>query len=495
MHILKMFIAVVVMALFASAAYSQITIASSASIKGTVALQGTAGGTIPSEIQMSATIHPTAGGATTTVFVASDGQYHIASVPAGDYVLRIDAPGFLSAEAPTVTVVNAEYLMPPVQLRGGLANTDVIVDIQDLSAIAAWFGNTLTGRIDSSGRYVDINADGVVSIRDISVAASNFGATSPDFWSESAQISTTPNLKVAFIGDQGINDDAEAVLNLIISEGADLVLHQGDLWYDPETDPQMVIDWEAQLDSTLGPDFPYFVSAGNHDVISLGVWSQYQSLLQARIDRIPEVVCQSVDEGVGVKSACVYEGLFFLLLGPGTLGSGFDAYIDSNLTQSDSIWRICSWHYNMTKMQIGGKLDVAGWGPYRECREGGAIIATGHQHSYERTKTLSNLEFQEKDSDWPDPQVLRVGGGSTFVFVSGLGGRGPSHQLRCLPTTPPYGCEGVWAMIYSIEQGSTPGALFIEFNVDGDPNKGIGYFKNIDQEIIDSFTVYAEMTP
>ena len=40
---------------------------------------------------------------------------------------------------------------------------------------------------------------------------------------------------VAFIGDQGINNDSRAVLQLIRSEAVDLVLHQGDLDYQNMT--------------------------------------------------------------------------------------------------------------------------------------------------------------------------------------------------------------------------------------------------------------------
>ena len=33
------------------------------------------------------------------------------------------------------------------------------------------------------------------------------------------------------------------------------------------------------------------------------------------------------------------------------------------------------------------------------------------------------------------------------------------------------------------------GALFIDFNVDGDPNRAHAYFKNIDGEIIDEYEI------
>ncbi len=72
--------------------------------------------------------------------------------------------------------------------------------------------------------------------------------------------------------------------------------------------------------------------------------------------------------------------------------------------------------------------------------------------------------------------------GSTFVFVSGLGGRSTRHQVGSGP---------IWASIYTSSQGAKDGALFITFNVGGDPNKAQGEFVNIDGEVIDLFTVRA----
>jgi hypothetical protein len=305
-----------------------------------------------------------------------------------------------------------------------------------------------------------------------------------------AAAETPPSFKVAFIGDQGINSNAEAVLNLIADEGAHMVLHQGDFGYGAETDPQTAIDWDNQITSILGADFPYFASIGNHDV---GNWPTYQQLLLDRLALVPDATCSG---DYGVQSACSYQGLFFILSGIGMEPWVPDygphvAYIADQLANDDSIWRICSWHMNQNAMQVGTGLDLIGWGAYEECREAGAIIATAHEHSYHRTKTLSNTEFQIVHPLRPDPDLVQVASGSTFVFVSGLGGASIRDQDRCPPTTPPYGCGGEWASIYTSDQGANYGALFIEFNVDGDPRKAAGYFKDINGVIADSFTVIA----
>jgi len=271
------------------------------------------------------------------------------------------------------------------------------------------------------------------------------------------------------------------VLQLVKEEGADLLLLLGD--FDYGDDPAA---WNAMLDEVLGPDFPVFAVAGNHDVAR---WDAYQHLLEERLRRTAGARC---DGEYGVNAACEYRGLFFVLSGAGTLGSGHAHFIEESLAGSDAIWRVCAWHKNRSAMQVGGKPDEVSWDVYESCRRGGAIVATAHEHSYERTRTLADLRDRRIDPAWPEVGRLRVGGGSTFVFVSGLGGRSIRGQGRCHPSRPPYGCGFEWASIYTATQGATFGALFIEFGVGGDPRAARGYFRNVRGETIDSFTVRAE---
>ncbi len=298
---------------------------------------------------------------------------------------------------------------------------------------------------------------------------------------------TSPNLKVAFIGDQDANANAIAVLQLIANEGAHAVLHQGD--FDYSDDPDL---WDANITAVLGEDFPYFASVGNHDDSKFYGPGGYQDKLLQRLARMTGASCTG---NLGVNSACTYQGLFFILSGAGTLGSGHEAYIREQLAADSSIWRVCSWHKNQNAMQVGQKGDEVGWGPYEACRELGAIVATGHEHSYERTKTLVSTELQTVDPDWPARDVLRMAPGATFVFVSGLGGYSIRNQDRCLPTTYPYGCNGEWAKIHTSDQNAQFGALFIEFHVHGIPTEARGYFKNVNGEIVDQFTITSQMVP
>jgi len=291
---------------------------------------------------------------------------------------------------------------------------------------------------------------------------------------------TPVDFKVAFIGDQGLGSDAEAVLTLIRSEGADAVIHQGD--FDYQDDPAA---WEAMIDGILGPDFPYFASVGNHDTAAFYGAGGYQEVLADRMARLG--VPWTGD--LGVQSFHHFQGILVVLTAPGVYGDGdgdHDLFIRDVLAGDDSIWKISSWHKNMTAMQVGGKGNDTGWGVYEESRRGGAIIATGHEHSYSRTHLLSSMERQTVAST-EQPLVLRADDpetaadeGTSFAFVSGLGGKSIRDQER----------DGDWwASIYSSTQGASDGALFGVFNHQGDPRLARFYFKDVDGNVPDEFLV------
>lgn len=66
-------------------------------------------------------------------------------------------------------------------------------------------------------------------------------------------IASPENFKVAFVGDQGLGENARAVLQLIKDENADMVLHQGDFDYKDDQE-----NWDQQINDVLGPNFPLF---------------------------------------------------------------------------------------------------------------------------------------------------------------------------------------------------------------------------------------------
>lgn len=285
---------------------------------------------------------------------------------------------------------------------------------------------------------------------------------------------------LAFIGDQGWEpagsaDGPRAVLQLIEDEGADAVLHQGD--FDYLDDPAA---WEGQIDDLLGPDFPYFVSVGNHDTDAWAGAGGYRERMEARAARLGF----TWDGELGERSALHFRGIHLLFGAPGTLGSDntvYSDYFDGRLATDTSTWRICSWHKNQRLMQVGGKSDEAGWEVYESCRAGGAIIATGHEHSYSRTHLLSNMESQTIAST---ADTLHLTTGASFAFVSGLGGKSIRDQELA---------GDWWAAIYTSDQDANHGALFGVFNVDGRSDLAYFYFKDIDGNVADSFWVVSDV--
>ncbi len=94
-------------------------------------------------------------------------------------------------------------------------------------------------------------------------------------------------------------------------------------------------------------------------------------------------------------------------------------------------------------MQLGGKDDDVGWQAYEACREGGAIVATAHEHSYSRTHLMDDFKSRSVASG---SNILVIEKGKCFVFVSGLGGRGIRDQER----------DGDWwAARYTEDRGAT----------------------------------------
>ncbi len=295
---------------------------------------------------------------------------------------------------------------------------------------------------------------------------------------------TPANLKIAFIGDQGLGADAVAVLNLIKAEHAQAVVHVGDFDYDDNP-----VAWEAQINLVLGDNFPYFATIGNHDERAWDGPRGYQRYLMDRLRRLGI----AWDGDLGIQSSVRYKGILLLLTAPGVRNSSelsHEAYIRERLAADRSIWSISSWHKDMERMQVGGKGDDTGWGVYDESANGGAIIVAGHEHSYSRSHLLSSMSTQTVAST---ADVMTVTKGQSFVVVSGLGGQ----SIRAQRLAGPW-----WARIYAskclrndqvCQPNATFGAFFGVFNVDGIANKADFYFKDIKGKIVDRFTVMSDV--
>ncbi len=206
----------------------------------------------------------------------------------------------------------------------------------------------------------------------LSCANSHQEETASEDTEEEPESSEVSEVKIAFIGDQGLGENAQAVLLLMQSEGADVVFHQGDFDYTDDPDA-----WDNQINEILGEDFPYLASIGNHDETE---WEGYQ-------------------------------------------------------TNS-------------------------------------------------RTYLMEDLENQVISST---SNNLVLEKGKTFVFVSGLGGNSIREEDDELALNP------WWASVYTETQGADYGALFCTFNVDQMEGEGNCYFKDINGNIPDEFTLTSEV--
>ena len=287
-----------------------------------------------------------------------------------------------------------------------------------------------------------------------------------------SEVTTDKNLKIAMVGDTDHGSNYKNVMALVKADGAQALLINGDMTYS--SNPTAF--WDA-TDSVLGADFPVFIARGNHDDDS---WPQFQPRAITHLGGAERIA--------GAHDAnykTIFRGLSIVAIRKGDTADK----ISSLLNDDPHVWKMCQWHQNQKTMQVGGKGDEMGWGVYEACRQAGAIIQTGHEHSYERTRTLIETSTQTVDPTCNSATELCVGPGRTFVTVTGLGGSSVRPQLLCLPATFPYGCKGEWGSIYTSNQGATYGVQFMTFNVNGAAKKAKGYFKDLNGVTADEFSV------
>jgi len=281
---------------------------------------------------------------------------------------------------------------------------------------------------------------------------------------------TAATVKVAFVADQGIDANAQAVLSMIAAEGTDLLLLQGDFGYLDDAADQ----WEQNLVGALGADFPVLSVVGNHENDE---WASYKQSIRDRVSLVEALTCSG---RVGIKAFCQFGPIDIVQVSPGIREiEGIDpdddyaGFITESFAASSGRWRICSWHKNQRDMQTGRKDDETGWAVYEACREAGALVITGHEHAYSRTHLLSDFENQvvvHKDKD------MLLQSGQSIAVVSGLGGWQIREQVRDAEW---------WAAIYTKTQGAAYGALFCEFA----ESTANCYFKAIDGSVPDQFNL------
>lgn len=215
---------------------------------------------------------------------------------------------------------------------------------------------------------------------------------------------------------------------------------------------------------------------GNHDVKQ---WPEYERLITAHQDGISGARCTGRP---GLSASCVYRGVQLVMSEIGTLGKRVydEAFIKNELEKSRSPWKLCLWHKTQHDMQVGAKQDEVGWVAYQACQAAGAIVVTGHEHSYARSRTLTAIGDMVHGHGAVGPlNKVEVGPGRTFVAVSGLGG----IQTRKFDTS--HIADGWWGAYFTADrqivngevtrmphEKDGVGALFLDLGAEGDMKRG-----------------------
>ena len=273
---------------------------------------------------------------------------------------------------------------------------------------------------------------------------------------------TNDPVKIAFFGDSGADLEAKQVLTMIKEWGVDAIVHLGDFDYDDKP-----VKFENVISQTV-PDIPYLAVIGNHD---LPKWNEYQQMLPKYLNGV------QCNGEYGVKMSCNVKGVEIVLSGVGTFGTDHEVYLDHSLRDSTAQWKICGWHKNQRKFQLGTKVDEVGYAAYEICRQHGAIIMTGHEHSYARSKVMKNFENQIIASN--DTNTLTIHPGHTFAIVSGLGGRSIREWSDNAQLNP------WWAAMLAKNNNAQNGAVLCEFG----QIEANCVFKDTDNNIRDEFKI------
>jgi len=235
--------------------------------------------------------------------------------------------------------------------------------------------------------------------------------------------------------------------------------------------------WNSMLDSVLGEDFPLLAVAGNHDVPR---WSNYQQYIASHMKS--SGLDQYCTGTIGVDMVCNYKGLFFVLNAVGTMGS-INSYVNSATLALEANkhlpYKFCGWHKNQHIYQTGDKEDETGFAILDVCRQYGAVVCTGHEHSYSRTVLMSNFAqgtyVQPKQAN-----TMQLSNGESFLFVSGLGGKSIRDWQNNAQNNP------WWAKCASSNNGVNYGALLCTIT----NTSGTCQQTDITGKIWDTFTFY-----
>lgn len=181
----------------------------------------------------------------------------------------------------------------------------------------------------------------------------------------------------------------------------------------------------------------------------------------------------------GVNSVCFYKGILFVLSGVGTRGDRHAEFIEQAFKQNPGAqWKVCVWHKNQGTYQIGNKADEVGFDVYEACRRHGAMIMTGHEHSYARTMTMTSYEQHTLLDE--NPRNITLAPGSGYSVLAGLGGVGMRFWNAKMANSP------WWAAVGAINNDFDFGAVLCEFRNRGERTADC-QFRDVRRRVLDEW--------
>lgn len=315
---------------------------------------------------------------------------------------------------------------------------------------------------------------------------------------------------VALIGDTGADQMFGSVLHLVANENADVVMINGDLGYNSSPEK-----WNDRLKSSIDTS-KYFVigTLGNHDA---GSKDKYLALFDGyrNDNKDLRTKCSGttgVKEGhdiIAVDEVCTFGNVSIIASGIGLVLS--TTYLENRLEQKlknvpKENWSLAGYHYTVTSMNPGIKGDENTYKFFDLLRQYGAIGAQAHTHSGMASCPIASpfvrgAEVKCHASFGSDLEARFVAPGIGLFMDSSLGGKEIRNRSRC-HSSKEKGCQHLVDLIsdegYTRTDGTIKsdfnpfGAMFIVFNLDGDPTKALAYYKSVDGKVVFKFNISRE---
>lgn len=132
----------------------------------------------------------------------------------------------------------------------------------------------------------------------------------------------------------------------------------------------------------------------------------------------------------GKFTTCEIDNLFVAMIGWDEQKNKFREsleFLRQRFASTKAKWRVCMWHRPEGAYQgRGGQdQDQGRLEAYDICRQGGAVIYTGHAHNYHRSTLMSNFKQKTISARHQDNNLALSCGpnGESFAVNTGIGGR------------------------------------------------------------------------